>query len=138
MKQIICYLPNGKQYHIRDLNTTNLQRCHGHLIKCYLKDKSVEVGYADGCKAGEGPNESDVHPHDYIYLWTWKNLDEETHKFVGSTREERLERNYKRVEMIDIEKIELILYSQSGMQDQITNKFFIEDKIQRDDKKYNL
>lgn len=110
MKQIIWYKRDGQQSHIKELNNDNLQGCHGQLVKCYLKNNKIEVGYADIFRCGVAPEEYDRKPHDYIYLWTWKNINEETHELEGND-DEKYEQNYKRIEIIDIVKVQSILYS---------------------------
>lgn len=121
MKTIIFYEPDGKLNSTVELNVDNLQSCQGQLIRCILIDNSERVGYADVFRCSK-EDEYDSKIHDYIYLWTWKNIDEETNTLLG-TDQNKYDVNLEKVNIKDISKIESILYSGPRWGGKLTNKF---------------
>lgn len=94
------------------------------MTRCTLKDGSIEVGYADPFRTYESDS-FDNEVHDYIYLWTWDNLDETNPKLIGDDKN-RYDQTYKKVIIDDILMVESILYSNPRWGGKLTNKFTIQ------------
>lgn len=118
--KIIYYKKNGNFDHDELLNIENLAHTNGMMIKCHLKDGSEKVGYSDPYRLKENNNILEVN--DYIYLVTWDNLDEETHKLTGDY-ESMYDRTYTPISIDDIISVEAILYSNPRWGGTLTNLF---------------
>ena len=70
MGKIVYYTLSGDFDHDETLNAENLGHTNGMMLKCYLKDHSELVGYADPFRIHDS-GKYDNEVHDYIYLWTW-------------------------------------------------------------------
>ena len=121
MNKIKFYKNNGILDHEEVLNEKSLANTNGMLIKCYMNDGCVEVGYSDPYRANN-MNEFDDEIHDYIYIWTWDNIDEDKHKLIGNDIE-KYNKTYKKIIIKDINDIDAILYSSPRWGGRITNKF---------------
>lgn len=121
MREIIFYKLNGTVKKETALTEENLALCDGMKLKCCLKNGNEVVGFADVYRAYDG-SEFDCKVHDYIYLWTFDNLDEEQHKLTG-TGDQKYDQTFNKVSIDDIIKIEAILYSNPRWGTKLTNKF---------------
>ena len=93
------------------------------MTRCTLKDGSIVVGYADPFRSNDKEG-FDLKIHDYIYLWTFDNLDEVTNKLIGDDKN-RYNQTYKKVIINDILLVESIMYSNPRWGGKLTNKFII-------------
>lgn len=83
----------------------------GQMSKRHFKDGTEVAGFSDSYRTYEKSKiKYDGKVHDYIYLWTWDNLDEKTNQLIGKGSE-RYNTTHKLVYISDIVKIESILYS---------------------------
>ena len=121
MREIIFYKLNGTVKNVVALTAGNLSYCNGMKLKCYLKNGDEVIGFVDVYRT-HNENEFDNKIHDYIYLWTFDNLDEEQHKLVGSD-DKKYNQTFNKVNIDDIIKIEAILYSNPRWGVSLTNKF---------------
>lgn len=128
MKKMIFYKRSGEKEEEKELTIENLEYCHGQLVKCRLISKEERVGYADVFRCSKSKEEWDGKVHDFIYLWTWKNLDEEINTLIGDEISQ-YDVNLEKVNIDEIIKIESILYSGPRWGGKLTNKFFIDNKI---------
>lgn len=118
---IKTYQRNGKLESTKDLTNDNLETIVGMLSKVVLKNGDFSVGYIDPFRA-EGKNEEyDGSIHDYIYLWTFNNLDEKTQKYDVNDGI-----NIEKINISEIEDIYSILYSHPRWGGRLTNKFWID------------
>ena len=121
MRKIIYYKKSGEVEKTEAFNEENLGRINGMMTKCILKNGDIEIGFADPFKTYSNHEYSDT-VSGYIYLWTWDNLDEETHKLIGDGSD-KYNQTYKRVNIDDIDFIEAILYSNPRWGGLLTNKY---------------
>ena len=121
--KIIFYKLNGEISDIEELTNENLSHINGMMTRCTLEDGSRVIGYADPFRTCDR-NLYDNKIHDYIFLWTWDNLDEENHKLIGN-EENRYNQTFKKVNIPNIIKVESILYSNPRFGGKLTNEFFI-------------
>ncbi len=126
MKKITFYKSNGEINSEEQLTNGNLAHIHGMMTKCYLVNGKMAEGFADSFRSSE-KNGFDSKVHDYIYLWTWDNLDEHTGKLIGSN-EQKYSQTFKKVKIDEIEKVEAIIYSNPRWGGKLTNKFEFNDK----------
>lgn len=121
--KIIFYKTNGEISNIIELTNENLSQINGMMTRCTLVDKSEKIGYADPFRTHD-TNLHDSKVHDYIFLWTWENLDEENNKLIGN-EENKFNQVFEKVNINNIIKVESILYSNPIWGGLLTNKFFI-------------
>ena len=119
--QIKTYQSDGKLKSTYKLTNKNLEKIAGMLSKIVLKNGDFVVGYTDPFRAEGTKEEYDGTVHDYIYLWTFKNLNEENSKYdIGDGI------NIEKVIISDIEDVHSILYSHPRWGGRLTNKFWID------------
>lgn len=125
--KIIFYKINGEISNIDELTNENLSHINGMMTRCTLVDESEKIGFANPFRTHDA-NLHDSKVHDYIFLWTWENLDEENHKLIGND-ENKFNQIFEKVNIDDIIKVESILYSNPNWGGLLTNKFFIKQQI---------
>ncbi len=121
MKKIIFYKLNGQVKSEEELTKENLYHINGMMTKCTMSNGTEEVGFADPT----GVYNKEIYDgkiKDYIYLWTWDNLDENEGKLIGND-DEKFNQTFKAVKIDDIEKVEAITYSNPRWGGKLTNKF---------------
>jgi len=118
--KIVFYKNNGEFEKEEELTEDNLAITNGLMIKCHLKDGSEKVGYSDPYRLHE--NNPFLEVKEYIYLFTWTNLDEETHKLIGDD-ESKYDQTYTRVNIDEMIGVEAILFSNPRWGGQLTNLF---------------
>lgn len=118
--KITIYKLNGEINSEELLTEESLKCTNGMMIKCYLKNGLKETGYADLYRTHD--NNFDGLIHDYINLWTWKNLDEDKHELFGDN-DSKYSQIFKKVNINDIVRIEGILNSNSRWGGRLTNSF---------------
>lgn len=123
-QSIKYYTQNGELSKVEELTDDNLKNINGMLVKCILSDRSQEIGYGDPLKT-KSPEEFDTVVSDYIYLWTWKNIDEKTNQLIGDS-DEKYNQIYKKIWIKDINEVNAILNSNPRWGGKLTNNFFIE------------
>ena len=121
--KILFYKLNGELDSTEQLNNHNLRHINGMMTRCTLINGTTEVGFADPLRTHDR-NSFDDKIHDYIYLWTWDNLDEESHTLIGDD-EDKYNQTFKKIDIGDITKVESILYSNPRFGGLLTNKFHI-------------
>ena len=120
MGEIIFYYPSGRIKETIDLNNENIARVAGMKMKCHLKNNTEEIGFADVFRLHDEIG-FDEKVHDYIYLWTYDYLDEETHELINENYSE----TNKKIIIDDIVGIEAILFSNPRWGCRWTNKFTV-------------
>ena len=85
-----------------------------------MKNGLEAIGFADPYCTHDKSFDNLVH--DYIYLYTWDNLDEDKHELIGAD-ELKYNRTFKKVDIEDIVRIEAILYSSPKWGGRLTNSF---------------
>ena len=121
MKKIIFYKLDGQIKSEEKMHKENLGNINGMMTKCTMINGIEEVGFADPTGI-YNKEKYDGKVHDYIYLWTWDNLDESTGKLIGDD-DEKYNQTFKSVKIDDIEKIEAITNSNPRWGGKLTNKF---------------
>lgn len=125
MKEIIYYDLSGKIINREQLNINNIGKCNGMKIRCWLKDNSQKVGFADVYRIHD-ENDYDGTVKEYINLCIFVNLDEDKNQLIGND-DSKYEQSYIKVEIEDIETIEAILHSNPRWGTSLTNKFQFSD-----------
>ncbi len=121
MGKIQYYELNGNKKCEEKLNEENLGNINGMMSKCYLIDGTEKVGYADPYRTHD-KKQYDNKVHDYIYLWTWDNLDENTHQLIGDD-DSKYNQTFIPININEIKNIEVILYSNAKWSEKLTNIF---------------
>ena len=121
MREIIFYNLHGEIKNREQLNHHSIAKCNGMKIKCWLKDESQKVGFADVFRIHDN-NEYNEMIKDYINLCTYDHLDEERNQLVGDD-DSKYNQTYIKIAIDDIEKIEAILHSNPRWGTRLTNKF---------------
>ena len=121
MRTIIFYKLNGQVKSEEVLTKENLEHINGMMTKCTMTNGAEEVGFADPTGVYDKEN-YDGKIKEYIYLWTWDNLNENTGNLIGND-DEKYNQTFKAVKIDDIEKIEAITCSNSRWGGKLTNKF---------------
>ena len=117
--KIIFYEKHGKIANVEELTNENLSHICGMMTRCTLIDGSEKIGYANPFRT------HDNKVHDYIFLWIWDNLNEESHKLLIGNEENKYNQTFKRINIDDIIRVESILYSNPRWGGVLTNRFFI-------------
>lgn len=120
---IKIYRRNGAIDSTKELTNDNLGTVAGMLSKVILKDGSINIGYIDPLRVEGKKEEYDGTVHDYIYLWTFKNLDEENQIYDINDGV-----NLEKIIISEIEEVHSILHSHPRWGGRLTNKFWIETK----------
>lgn len=118
--KIIFYKLNGEINSEELLNEESLRYTNGMMLKCYMKNGTEEIGFADPYRIKD--DDFDELVHDYINLWTWDNLDEDKHELIGDN-DSKYNQTFKKVNIRDIIRIEAILYSNPRWGGELTNSF---------------
>ena len=116
---IYIYKRDGTFQSTKTLTNRNLSEIAGMLSKVILKDGSSLEGYADPLRL-QGKDEYDGTVHEYIYLWTFKDLNEVTKQYDIKNG-----LNITKVNICDIQNIHSILHSNPRWGGPLTNKFWI-------------
>ena len=118
---IKIYQRDGKLKSTNKLTNENLEMIAGMLSKIILKNGNIIVGYIDPLRVEGTREEYDGTVHDYIYLWTFKNIDEVNHKH---NIEDGF--NIEKVIISDIEDVHSISHSHPRWGGHLTNKFWVD------------
>lgn len=121
MSSIKTYMRNGELKNEYELTNDNLKNTAGMISKVTLIDGSIHVGFSDPLRVEE-KDSFDNEVHDYINLWTWKNIDEELHELIGDDND-KYDVNIERINIDEIYTVESILYSHPRWGGKLTNKF---------------
>ena len=123
--KIYYYQNDGTIKGEEPLNENNLGNINGMMVKCHMKNGSIQIGFADPyrtCNRAEYTGEI----KDIIYLWTWDNIDETMHQLVGNG-DDKYSQTYIPVKIEYITRIDAILYSNPRWGVRLTNKFYIDE-----------
>lgn len=118
--KITFYKLNGEISNEELLNEKSLGHINGMMIKCYMKNGLEEIGFADPYRTHDKNFDNLVH--DYIYLCTWDNLDDDKHALIGDDVS-KYNQTLKKVNIEDIVNIEAILHSNPRWSGKLTNSF---------------
>ena len=118
--KITFYKLNGEISSEELLNENSLEHINGMMVKCYMKNGLEAIGFADSYRIHDKDFGNLVH--DYIYLYTWDNLDEDKHELIGDD-DLKYNQTFKKVNIEDIVRIEAILHSNPRWGGKITNSF---------------
>lgn len=118
---IKTYRRDGKLNSTDKLTNDNLGKVAGMLSKIMLKNGTFLCGYIDPLRIEGSREEYDGTVHDYIYLWTFKNLNEKDSKYDVKDGV-----NIEKVFISDIEDVHSILHSHPRWGGRLTNEFWID------------
>ena len=121
MGKISYYKKDGTLQYQKELNNENIGETIGMMIRCTMKNGGFCEGFADPFRT-HGKAEFDGAFHDFIYLWTWDHLDEETHRLVGDFHT-KFDQTFVPVAIQEIESIDAILYSNPRWGGKLINRF---------------
>ncbi len=125
-RKIYYYKNDGSCEGESPLNNESLGNINGMMVKCHMKDGSVQIGFAEPYRVH---NESEYtgEVKDVIYLWTWDNIDELTHRLIGDG-DDKYSHTFVPVKIEYITRIDAILYSNPNWGGRLTNKFYIDER----------
>ena len=121
MGKISYYKKDGTLQYQKELTNKNIGETNGMMIRCAMKNGGFCEGFADPFRT-HGKAEFDGAVHDFIYLWTWDHLDEETHRLVGDFSS-KFNQTFVPVEIQEIESIDAILHSNPRWGGKLINRF---------------
>ncbi len=101
----------------------NIEKTHGMMVRCFLNNNKVYEGFADIYRQIES-TEKVSSMGEYIHLWTWDNLNEETHQLYGDSQSKHSQ-TYMPIKIDDIVKMDAILYSNPRFGTMLTNTFWL-------------
>lgn len=105
------------------LTKENIEKTHGMMVRCFLKNNEFYEGFADVYRRFESA-EINFAVGEYIHLWTWDNLNEITHQLEGDAKI-KYSQTHTPIKIIDILKLDAILYSNPRFGTKLTNKFWL-------------
>ena len=119
---IYYYRCDGTLYSEDALNHNTLRNINGMMVRCFMQNGSVQVGYAEPYRASlQSGGRFENEP--MMYLWTWDNIDEDTHTLVGDDSV-RFNQTRTPIRIDRITRIDAILYSNPRWGGRLTNKFY--------------
>ena len=124
-RKIYYYQNDGSLDGEEILNENNLGKINGMMVKCHMKNGSVQIGFADPYRV-HNRSEYTGEVKDIIYLWTWDNIDETTHQLVGNGAD-KFSQTYIPVKIEYITQIDAIVFSNPRWGGLLTNKFYIDE-----------
>ena len=123
-RKIYYYQNDGSLKSEEILNEKNLGNINGMMVKCHMKNGSIQIGFADPYRT-HNRAEYTGEIKDIIYLWTWDNIDETTHQLVGNG-DDKYSQTYIPVKIEYITRIDAIVFSNPRWGGLLTNKFYID------------
>ncbi len=105
------------------LTCENIEKTHGMMARCFLNNNKVYEGFADVYRKIDS-TEYALSVGEYIHLWTWDNLNEETHQLDGDAKS-KYSQTYTAIKITDILKMDAILYSNPRFGTRLTNTFWL-------------
>ena len=125
MRSIRLYDINGVLKEEVGFTEHNLLETGGMMVRCHMRDGSIQEGFSSPfCNPNAAETKLD---YDHLYLWTWKHLNEETHRLEGDEAT-KYDTTVVAVKISEIESIEAILYSGPRWGGRLHNQFFVEVK----------
>ena len=125
LPKIYYYRGDGTLYDDDVLNLETLRNINGMMVRCYMQNGSVLIGYAEPFRAGLQSG-LEYGRDQTIYLWTWDNIDEDSHTLIGDDTV-KYNQTHVPARIDQILRIEAILYSNPRWGGTLTNRFFIEN-----------
>lgn len=92
------------------------------MVRCFLNNNKIYEGFVDVYRQFESA-EMIFAVGEYIHLWTWDNLNEKTHQLEGDLQS-KYSQTYTPIKIIDILKMDAILYSNPRFGTRLTNTFW--------------
>ncbi len=129
VRKIYYYQNDGSLKGEEILNENNLGNINGMMVKCHMKNGSVQIGFADPYRT-HNQSEYTGKVKDIIYLWTWDNIDEATHQLIGNGTD-KYSQTFIPVKIAYITQIDAILFSNPRWGGLLTNKFYIDNKYRQ-------
>lgn len=109
-----------------ELNNINLSNINGMKVKCILKNQKEIIGFADPLRLSDNTFDNSVH--DYIYINTYKYLNEENNKLENEDINKKFDMIKTKINIYDISLIDVILHSNARSNARwgckLTNKFY--------------
>ena len=125
-RKIYYYQNDGSLEGVEPLNKEYLGNINGLMVKCHMKNGTIQIGFADPYRVlNEAEYTGEVK--DVIYLWTWDNIDESTHRLIGDD-DDKYSQTFIPVKIKYIIRIDAILFSNPRWGGLMTNKFYIDGK----------
>ena len=128
-RKIYYYKNDGSLEGEEPLNYGHLGNINGMMVKCHMKNGTFQIGYADPYRA-HNKSEYTGGIKDVIYLWTWDNIDESTHRLIGDG-DDKYSQTFIPVKIEYITQIDAILFSNPSWGGRLTNKFYIDEKREK-------
>jgi hypothetical protein len=121
---IYYYRSDGTIYQNDVLCRDTLRNINGMMVRCFMQNGSVQIGYAEPYRASLKSGR-DFESEPIMYLWTWENLDEESHTLHGDDLT-KFNQTHTPIRIDRITRIDAILYSNPRLGGRLTNKFYVE------------
>ncbi len=99
----------GELKYFEELNNINLSNINGMKVKCILKNQKEIIGFADPLRLSDNTFDNSVH--DYIYINTYKYLNEENNKLENEDINKKFDMIKTKINIYDISLIDVILQS---------------------------
>ena len=99
----------GELKYFKELNNINLSNINGMKVKCILKNQKEIIGFADPLRLSDNTFDNSVH--DYIYINTYKYLNEENNKLENEDINKKFDMIKTKINIYDISLIDVILQS---------------------------
>lgn len=112
----------GELKYFEELNNINLSNINGMKVKCILKNQKEIIGFADPLRLSDNTFDNSVH--DYIYINTYKYLNEENNKLENEDINKKFDMIKTKINIYDISLIDVILHSNARWGCKLTNKFY--------------
>ena len=120
--KIYYFRGDGILYKDEKLNRESICNINGMLVRCFMQNGSIRIGYAEPYRASL-QSECKLESEPIMYLWTWDNIDEDTHTLVGD-ESVKYNQTHTPIRIDSITRIDAILYSNPRWGGRLTNKFY--------------
>ena len=121
---ITYYNYDGSFHSKMELTLDNVGDLIGFMVRCTMNNGDTYEGFSSPFRK-YGEKDDNKENYDLLYLWTWDNLDEETHQLAGD-EETKYNTTYTPVLIDEIKSIDAILFSHPRWGGRLHNRFFID------------
>ena len=122
--KISYYKKDGTLVVQEELTADNTMGTLGMMVRCIMKNGDICEGFSDIQGPPDRRNGLSVK-RGILYLWTWTNLDEETHRLMGDEKT-KYDQTFTPVLIDKIVSMDAIVYSNPRWGGKLTNRFFID------------
>ena len=121
--KISYYKRDGTLVAQEELTADHTMGTLGMMVRCIMKNGDICEGYSDIQGPPNRRNGLSVR-RGILYLWTWTNLDEKTHRLMGDEKT-KYDQTFTPIAINKIVSMDAILYSNPRWGGGLTNRFFL-------------